>query len=58
MIEPNEGFDMFGERKEVEGLEAAKHELARSCENFEIHNESIKTTSQIDQALGRVLGKR
>ena len=58
MIEPDEGFDMFGEGEEVEDLEAAQHEVARSCEDLKIHDESIKPTRQIDQALGRALGKR
>jgi hypothetical protein len=43
-IEPDECFDVLGERKEVEDLEATKKEAAACLEPIEVRNQTVEST--------------
>ena len=56
-IEPDEGLDVFREGEEIENLDAAKDQMTRSLEMFEVRNQALETAGEVDDASRRRLGE-
>jgi len=57
-VEPDEGFDMIREWKEIEDLEPRKPKMSLCLQAFEIVDETVEPASQIDESIRRACRER